>query len=407
MLNITRLLAHAPAWLRRLAQRTASGQGVLGRVADTIRFRLSEDKAPALPPVSDSPVRLLIGPANFAGQGYQWARAAERSFPEVAAVSMLGLDPGVFRPDVDLSVPIAVYLRSSSWHSDFEQYLARQTHVIWEAGRPLLGRRYGGDIVREISQLEARGVQVALLFHGSDIRPPARHAAQSKWSPFHASTAEVRVLEERATRSAALASEAGVSSFVSTPDLLQWLPEATWCPVVVDSARWQEAASTAAETRSSNGVPVVAHAPSRPWLKGTDRIEPMLRRLAEEGVIEYRQIVGIPHAAMPAFYADADIMLDQFVLGIYGVAACEAMASGRLVMSHVDEFTRSQVRERTGLELPILEATVESLESELRKAAADPSALEEFRAAGPAFVDAVHDGRRSAAALAPFLGRAS
>ncbi len=97
-------------------------------------------------------------------------------------------------------------------------------------------------------------------------------------------------------------------------------------------------------------------------------------------------------------------MLDQFVLGIYGVAACEAMASGRLVMSHVDEFTRSQVRERTGLELPILEATVESLEAELRKAAADPSAFDEFRTAGPAFVDTIHDGRRSAQAMAPFLG---
>lgn len=404
MVDPTKLLAHAPGWLRRLAQRTAAGQGVLGRVADAIRFRFSEDKAPVLPAVSDSPVRLFIGPANFAGQGYQWARAVERSFPDVGAVSMLGLDPGVFRPDVDLSVPIAVYLRSRSWHSDFEGYLSRQTHVVWEAGRPLFGRRYGGDIVREIAQLEARGVKAALLFHGSDIRPPSRHAAQSEWSPFHASSNEVRVLEERANRSASLASEAGVPSFVSTPDLLQWLPEATWCPVVVDSARWQEAASAAAKMRSSNGVPVVAHAPSRPWLKGTDRIEPMLRRLTDEGVIEYRQIVGIPHAEMPAFYAEADIMLDQFVLGIYGVAACEAMASGRLVMSHVDEFTRSQVRERTGLELPILEATVESLESELRRAAADPGAFDRYRTAGPAFVNAVHDGHRSAQAMAPFLG---
>ena len=199
---------------------------------------------------------------------------------------------------------------------------------------------------------------------------------------------------------AALVAKAGVPVFVSTPDLLQWVPEATWCPVVVNPARWRVAAATA----RSPGVPVVAHAPSHRWLKGTDLIEPMLRRLAEEGVIEYRQIIGVPHATMPAFYADADIVLDQFVLGIYGVAACEAMASGRLVMSHVDSATRAQVRERTGLELPVHEATVESLETELRRAAAEPGAFEALRTAGPAFVESVHDGHRSAAALAPFLG---
>ncbi len=121
-------------------------------------------------------------------------------------------------------------------------------------------------------------------------------------------------------------------------------------------------------------------------------------------VIEYRQIVDVPHASMPAFYADADIVLDQFLLGSCGVAACEAMASGRLVMGHVDELTRARVRELTGLELPVHEATVETLEAELRRAAAEPEAFATLRTAGPGFVGAVHDGRRSAAALATFLG---
>ncbi len=297
-------------------------------------------------------------------------------------------------------MPTAVYQRSAPWHQGFEAFLAAQTHVVWESGLPLLGRRYGSDAALELVHFAGQGVSGALIFHGSDIRPPSRHAAQSAWSPFRDPKGPMRTLEETAARNAALAAEAGVPVFVSTLDLLQWLPESTWCPVVIDPARWRSAGAT----QRSEGPPVVVHAPSRPWLKGTDLIEPMLRRLAEERVIEYRQIVGVPHASMPAFYADADIMLDQFVLGIYGVAACEAMASGRLVMSHVDEFTRAQVRERTDLELPVHEATIESLETELRRAAAEPDAFEELRHAGPGLVDAVHDGRRSAAAMAPFLG---
>jgi len=399
MVDVVRLLDRAPNSLRRFAYRVAAGQGLLGRLADAARYRFSEEEVPQLPQLSDAEVRLVIGPANSAGQGYRWARAVEQHLTGVAAVSMqrVGADP--FLPDADIRVPVAVYQRSESWHTALEACLAQQTHVIWESGLPLIGRRYGSDVVQEMRRLRDRGVRAALLFHGSDIRPPAGHAAVSSWSPFRDRSGPVRVLEETASKNAVLAAESGVPVFVSTPDLLRWLPEATWCPVVVDSAKWRASAAP----RLSHGRPVVVHAPTQKWLKGTDRIEPMLRRLSEGGVIDYRQVVGVQHASMPAFYADADIVLDQFALGSYGVAACEAMASGRLVMAHIDDFARKQVRERTSLDLPVHEATIASLETELRRAAAEPEAFEALRKAGPAFVEAVHDGRNSAAALAPYL----
>jgi len=403
MVDAVTLLNRGPSWLRRLAYRVAAGQGPLGRLADATRFRFAEDGVPLLPQPSSAAVRLVIGPANTAGQGYQWARGVERHVPRASAVAMRGIGVDPFQPDVDLRVPVAVYQRSTSWHAAFEAYLAKQTHVMWESGLPMLGRQYTSDAAQEMLHLGDRGVRCALLFHGSDIRRPSQHAAEGRWSPFRDRTGLSRVLEEAASRNAALAATAGVPVFISTPDLLRWLPQAIWCPVVVDSARWRAPAAA----RPIAGPLVVAHAPSQRWLKGTDLIEPMLRRLSDEGVIEYRQIVGIPHASMPDFYADADVVLDQFVLGSYGVAACEAMAAGRLVMGHVDDFTRAQVRAQTGLELPVHEATIESLEAELRRAADEPGAFDAVRTAGPAFVDAVHDGRRSASALAPFLGVAA
>mgnify|MGYP000855843583 CR=1 FL=1 len=399
MLDPLMILDRAPSPFRRLARRIASGRGLLGKIADRSRFRFSSDQVPSIPTVADSPIRLVIGPANTAGQGFEWARAAERGDHRVAAVALHGVVPDPFTPHVDLAVPMAVFQRSSVWHRGFVEFLLRQTHVIWESGLPLLGRHFGSDPVREIEFFGDHGIKGALMFHGSDIRPPHQHAHQHRWSPFRDPRAPVHLLSDGAEESLKLVRRAGVPVFVSTPDLLEWVPGAIWCPVVVDPARWNvEQASPA-----RRDVPVVVHAPSQKWMKGTDRIEPMLRRLDAEGVIEYRQIVGVPHAQMPALYADADVVLDQFLLGSYGVAACEAMASGRLVVSHVDARTRETVREQTGRELPIVEATVDSLETVLRDVAKNPDDFAHLGQAGPGFVDAVHDGRYSAESMSDFL----
>lgn len=397
MLDAVALLERAPAGVRRLAYRIAAGRGPLGRLADAARYRYSERDVPAVPAQSDAAVRITIGPANSAGQAYRWARALERDLPGVAAVAVHGIAANPFQPPADVHVPVAVALRSAAWHAAFEAFLARQTHVIWESGLPLLGRRHGSDVLRESEALAQSGVHGALMFHGSDIRPPERHAAASAWSPFRDAAGPVRALADTAAANAALVAASGLPVFVSTPDLLQWVPDATWCPVVVDPGAW----SAVSSRRPPSRRPVVVHAPTQRWLKGTERIEPMLRRLSEEGVIDYRPIVGVPHSSMPAVYAEADIVLDQFLLGSYGVAACEALAAGRLVMGHVDAATRARVVELSGCELPIVEATVDSLEAELRSAAGEP---ERAREAGPAFVAAVHDGRASASALAAFLG---
>lgn len=397
MFDLAAILKSAPRSVQRLALRIAAGQGVLGRLADRFRFPYDEREVPPLPDSGGPTVRLLIGPNNTAEQGFLWARAVEREIPESSAVALYGFGANVFETTADLRVPEHVFLRADSWHTAFEEYLSSRTHVMWESGLPLLGRRYEMSAALEIRRLTERGVSCGLLFHGSDIRPPVLHSASSPWSPFAGSSRLVQSLAEQVARNAALAADSGVPSFVSTPDLLRWLPEATWCPVVVDPSQWH-----AASARLS-GPPVVAHAPTNSWIKGTHLIEPMLQRLAEEGVIDYRQIMGVPRAAMPAFYSEADVVLDQFTLGSYGVAACEALASGRLVMGHVDDLTRAEVRARTGFDLPVHEATVQSLEGELRRYAADRDAFSELGVAGPAFVAAVHDGRQSAAALAPFL----
>src|SRR5690606_25802121 len=130
-------------------------------------------------------------PNNTAGQAHQWTQALNRERADVSAVSLYGFGLNRFQADVDIRVPEAVFLRAPRWHAEFEEFLATRTHVLWESGLPLLGRRFGMSVGAEVDALRRRGVGGGLIFHGSDVRPPSRHAEASPWSPFAAGGSEV------------------------------------------------------------------------------------------------------------------------------------------------------------------------------------------------------------------------
>lgn len=400
MLSV-RALNAAPRWVRRLVTAVTQGRGPLGAVYDRLAHRYTADQIPAVPAVATTPVRLVIGPANEAEQGYQWARAVERSVPGASAVAMMGFDPGGYGVQADLTVPTAVFLRSREWHERFEAFLGRCTHVVVESAMPLLGRRYRSDVIAEVRALRAAGLKVALLFHGSDLRLPIQHVREIEHSPFTHPDLPTVILEEKATLAAAAVSALEAPVFVSTPDLLRYQPQAIWCPVVIDVGRWR---TDRESMPARSGPPRVLHAPSNPLIKGSHLIDPVLRQLEREGLIDYRRVQGLNYSEMKQQYADSDVVLDQFLIGSYGVAACEAMAAGCVVIGHVDDDTRRFVREQTGLEIPIVDATIDTLDEVLRGVIAEPAAsTAERRRQAVAFVNDVHDGTRSARALASFL----
>lgn len=359
---------------------------------------------PSAPPpavqLPDTAARLLVGPVNSAGQGHAWARAAER-LPGVGARAMAVRGPRDFGFAADQSVPLGDYRWSRAWQrAQRRAVLADATHVLLESARPLFGDVERGAVEAEVSALRERGIHVALAFHGSDLRDPAAHRARERHSPYAEGLwALTPALTARARHARALIAETGCPVFVSTPDLLLDVPEAVWLPVVVEPERWR----TDAAPLAHGGRPVVAHAPSTAIVKGTDLIDGTLRALEAEGLIEYRRLEGLPSAQMPAAYGAADIVLDQFRIGSYGVAACEAMAAGRIVVSHVAAAVRDRVQVDTGLAMPIVQAEADELEAVLRALLADASPALATAAAGPAFVAAVHDGALSARQLAPWL----
>lgn len=336
--------------------------------------------------------RVLIAPVNYSGQATAWARALERADPGISARSMAVDVPGGFDFDADLVVPVATFHNDPDWQRRQLEAASTATHVLIEAVEPPFGRLLGRSVTAQSQELRRLGIDVAFLAHGTDVRLPSRHIAGQHLSHYADPTIYAPRAEQLARRNIALLEATGRPLFVSTPDLLIDLPTAHWCPVVVDLSRWTV-------PRGARSVPLrVVHTPSVGTVKGTALILPALERLAAEGVIDLTLVQGVPSQRMPAIMAEADVLLDQFRIGSYGVAACEAMASGCVVVGHVTEHVRAHVEAVAQRPLPIVEATTESLEHVLRELA-DDADFDALRASGLGFVEAVHDGRLAARVL--------
>ncbi len=364
------------------------------------------EQLPLGPPRTDDGVHLLVAPANYAGQSDAWARAVREHGGGVQARNL-----AVGKADAPFAFPADFPLTSTEWRRPgvrariAVEAVLPATHVLLEAMRPVLATTCGtadadawdfGLGRADLDALLRSGRRVGLLFHGSEVRRPDRHRSEYRFSPFHSrQQAEVTARMTAATERvhSLLASFSG-PIFVSTLDLLDDVPDATWLPVVVGADCFGPAPAALQRRR-----PVVVHAPSNPFLKGTSLIEPVLKRLHGEGLVEYRRLDAVPSSFVTDFVREADVVVDQIVLGNPGVLASESLAAGRLVVAHIAEHVRDRFPEPP----PILEATPDTFEAVLRSVARDPASHRELAARGPAFAQQLHSGRLSAAVLADFL----
>ncbi|MCI4065252.1 hypothetical protein MRQ36_22865 [Micromonospora sp. R77] len=344
--------------------------------------------------------RLAVGPANYAGQAYRWAVAAERHLAVPATSFTFDPTPPGRRGRADFRFAVHQPVRAHRFTTRrgraarLEQVLGPATHVALDGFLPLTGADLGADLRR----LGGRGQRLALIAHGTDVRDPDAHRERYPFSYYADADPEwVAEARRRAARNRALAAESGLPVFVSTPDLLSYLPSATWLPVTVDPRQW-----STPRPAFAGGPPVVLHRPSRsrPPIKGTQVIDPILREMAARGLIRYLAPERVPHDAMPALVARADVVVDQILGGYYGVAAVEGLAAGRLVVGYVCPATRAAMPE----EPPVVDAPAQAFVEVMARIVADPGSFAQQAAAGPAFVRRWHDGTAAAEALAAFCG---
>jgi disulfide oxidoreductase YuzD len=149
------------------------------------------------------------------------------------------------------------------------------------------------------------GKEIVIHYHGSDIR--------NKQLPWYNNFADI--------------------IYVSTPDLLEFVPGAKWLPnVAIDYELPFEERKMYVESEHKFRI---LHCPTNPEIKGTKYIEAAIKYLEPLYDFEYVTITGQPHEHILQAMAKCDLYIDQVLIGFYGVSAMECAAMGVPVMCYV------------------------------------------------------------------------
>ena len=245
--------------------------------------------------------------------------------------------------------------------------LARQQAVQWRAFARLARQTdifhfyFGLTLLPKSVQfplLRALGKRSVMHFLGSDIR--GRSPEELAW----AERAGARV--------------------VGSYDAIRWVPDAQVIPPGIDVRAIEPAPPRDRER------PVVLHAPSSRARKGTEHVVAACQELD----VELEIVEGLDHREAFERYRNADVIVDQLNAGWYGVFAIEAMALGKPVVTFLHDEAVRKTEEALGVEVPIVNATKETLTDALRPLVESADERRRVGRASRAYAEEVHDLER-------------
>ena len=198
--------------------------------------------------------------------------------------------------------------------------------------------------------------KVIMHFVGSDIRNP-------NYIYWKAENIEAYLKGQVETKSLSTAwqekliedsIECASAILVSTPDLLDIIPKAIYYPVLIDLEKFESDLKNnigkVGQTFKTQKVKIL-HAPSNPEIKGSTEIIRVMSELANERqdfeflyTKDLKRNTGsnytVSRYELFQLYQEADIVIDQMIIGWYGLQSIEALLSNCRVVCFIDEHLK-------------------------------------------------------------------
>ncbi|MFS0723256.1 glycosyltransferase [Paenibacillus sp. 1P07SE] len=145
-----------------------------------------------------------------------------------------------------------------------------------------------------------------------------------------------------------------------------------------------------------NPKPLIVHAPTNEYVKGTEYVLKAVTRLKARGLdFNFELVQNLPHKAAIAKYRQADLIIDQLLQGSCGVFSLEGMALGKPVVCYI----RDELKGTYPPGLPLISASPDTIYSTLKRLIRNPELRERRGRAGRRYIEQYYESEGRAREL--------
>ena len=234
---------------------------------------------------------------------------------------------------IDKTHPLILYLYSFSF---FLFSLFRYDIFHFISGETILTRKLRSF---ELKIYKLLGKRVVMHFVGSDIRSEEYlYWKERNIKQYLNGTADFPISEPWQDKLIFDAEKYADCILVSTPDLKSIIPKSIYYPVLLDLEIFFKEISSLKPNQKQKDEIVILHSPSNTLLKGTIYIHEILKKVAKNSKYKIRLVLpgekligtdkkySVTRYQLFKLYQEADIVIDQLIIGWYGLQSVEALA---------------------------------------------------------------------------------